>query len=95
LSTRSKKTDQHLFSIELKSKDFIKNLALQTNEAGEVLIEGFLGKLENLNLTEGLMLEINGVNGSLKMDLTEVELERLLSKGAYIRKGHDEGENEK
>ena len=92
---KSKKADEHLFSIELKSSDFIKNLALQTSEAGKVLIEGFLGKLENLSLTEGLMLEINGINGSLKMDLTEAELERLLSKGAYIRKTQGEGENEK
>ena len=92
---KSKRADEHLFSIELKSRDFIKNLALHTNEAGKVLIEGFLGKLENLSLTEGLMLEINGVNGSLKMDLTEAELERLLSKRAYIRKIHGEGVNVK
>ena len=93
MSTRPKKADEHLFSIELKSRDFIKNLALQTSEAGKVLIEGFLGKLENLSLTEGLMLEINGVNGSLKMDLSEAELERLLSKGRYIRKTRGEGAN--
>ena len=93
MSTRPKKADEHLFSIELKSRDFIKNLALQTSEAGKVLIEGFLGKLENLSLTEGLMLEINGVNGSLKMDLSEAELQRLLSKGRYIRKTHGEGAN--
>jgi hypothetical protein len=95
LSTRSKKADDHLFSIELKSRNFIKNLALQTSEAGKVLIEGFLGKLENLSLTEGLMLEINGTNGILKMDLTETELQRLLSKSEYIRKTHGEGANEK
>ena len=90
---KSKKADEHLFSIELKSRNFIKNLALQTSEAGKVVIEGFLGKLDNLSIAEGLMLEINGTNGSIKMDLSEAELQKLLSKGAYIRKTHSEGAN--
>ncbi len=84
MSAKSKNTDAHMFSIELKSKEYVKSLALQIAERGNVLIEGFLGKLESLKFTEGLMLEINGTNGSLRMDLNEKELARLLSKGKTL-----------
>ncbi len=78
-----------MFSIELKSKEYVKSLALHNAEMGNVLIEGFLGKLEQVNFIEGLMLEINGANGSLKMDFSKKELARLLPKGTQIRKKSD------
>ncbi len=81
-----KKTNEHMFSIQLKSKDHLKNVALPNDEEGNVLIEGFLGKLEKANFTEGVMLEINGANGSLRMDFTEKELGRLLPKRAFFTK---------
>ena len=83
-----------MFSIELKSKEYVKSLALQNAESSSVLIEGFLGKLENLNFTEGVMLEINGANGSLRMDFSEKELARLLAKGTPIHKKPIKGVNE-
>jgi hypothetical protein len=86
VATKSKKAEEHMFSIELKSREFVKSLALHSAEGGSVLIEGFLGKLENLNFTEGLMLEINGANGSLRMDFSEQELKRLLPKGTVVPK---------
>ena len=69
-----------MFSIELKSKENIKKLNLTYGLNDGVLIEGFLGKLTSLNFTEGLMLEINGTNGSLRIDLTKKELKTLLPK---------------
>ncbi len=84
-----------MFSIELKSKEFVKSLTLQSAEGGSVLIEGFLGKLENVNFTEGLMLEIQGVNGSLRMDLSEDELKRLLPGRIEFQKSLSKGAREK
>ena len=81
-----KKGNEHMFSIELNSKEHVKRVALPNENGGNVLIEGFLGKLQSLSFTEGLMVEIQGANGTLRMDLSEKELERLLPKGAYIRK---------
>lgn len=49
------------------------------DENGKVLVEGFLGKIENMQLTEGIMLEIDGANGSLRMDFSEQELKKLLA----------------
>ena len=83
---KPRKADEHMFSVELKSKEHLRNLAFSNTEGGNVLVEGFLGRLENLRITEGLMLEINGANGTLRMDFTEKELARLLPKGTLIPK---------
>ena len=86
MSGRARKEDEHVFSIELKSKEHVKRLVMPNENGDNVLIEGFLGKLQNLSFTEGIMLEIQGTNGTLRMDLKEEELERLLPKGIPIRK---------
>jgi len=52
-----------------------------SNRAEEtVLVEGFLGELEEVSLVEGAMLELRGSNGVLRMDLKEEELEKLFSR---------------
>ena len=86
MPSKSKKDDEHMFSIELKSKEHVKRVALPNENGGNVLIEGFLGKLQDLSFTEGIMLEIQGTNGTLRMDLSEKELERILPKGTTVRK---------
>jgi hypothetical protein len=86
MHSKPKKVDEHMFSIELKSKENITRVALPNENGGNVLIEGFLGKLQDLNFTEGIMLEIQGTNGILRMDLSEKELKRLLSKGTPVHK---------
>ena len=70
--------ENHTFSIELKSKEYLKRVAIPTEAGDTVLIEGFLGELEEIDLVEGVMLEIQGTNGSLKMDLKEEELKRYV-----------------
>ena len=67
----------HTFSIELKSKEYLKLITIPNDVEDTVSIEGFLGELETLSLVEGVMLDIQGTNGSLKMDLKEEELKRL------------------
>jgi hypothetical protein len=79
MTSGPKNEGEHMFSIQLKSKDCVKSIAFP-NEDGEISIEGFLGKLESLEVTEGIMLEVNGRNGSLRIDLTAQELQRLLEK---------------
>ena len=51
------------------------------NSRRNVLIEGFLGDLEAVDLVEGAMLEIQGSNGTLKIDLKEEELNKLFKNG--------------
>ncbi len=74
------KSRQHAFSIYLKSKEYLKRLSIPNESSDEVLIEGFIGELHTASLVEGAMLEIEGTNGSLRMDLNEDELLTLLKK---------------
>ena len=55
----------------------MKNMSL--NDDKEVLFEGYLGKLESLGLIEEAVLEIKGVNGVLRIDLTQNQLVKLLN----------------
>jgi hypothetical protein len=75
------KVGKHTFSIELKSKEYLKLITIPKDVEDTVSIEGFLGELEEIDLVEGVMLEIKGANGILRMDLTEEELDTLLKKG--------------
>lgn len=69
--------DKHSFSVQLKSKDHVKNVSL-SNET-EILFEGYLGELESLGLIEGALVEIKGHNGVLRVDLTRDQLLQLLN----------------
>jgi hypothetical protein len=80
MSNGLEKVEKHAFSIELKSKEYLKRVAIPTEAGDTVLIEGFLGELEEVDLVEGVMLEIEGANGILRMDLKEEELSTLLKK---------------
>ena len=74
------KVEKHTFSVELKSKEYMKRVAIPDEAGDNVLIEGFLGELEEIGLVEDVMLEIKGANGILRMDLKEEELNTLLKK---------------
>jgi len=76
--TNPQKNFSHMFSVELASKNFVKRLAIPSDSDDKVLIEGFLGELTEIGITEGIILEIQGTNGILRIDLTEEELLKLL-----------------
>ena len=71
-----KRIKEHSFSVEMKSKDSVNTLSFIEKENGVVLFEGFLGKLENISLVEDVMLEIEGKNGVIKVDITAQEIEK-------------------
>jgi hypothetical protein len=71
-----KNKDERFFSIELKSKTSLKNVAL-TNALNEnVLVEGTVGQLERAEFAEGVILQIVGNKGVLRIDLSENEITR-------------------
>ena len=69
--------DEHSFSIELKSKKHIKNITLTNKIQNRILLEGCLGKLEEITLIEGRVMELKGANGTLRLDICEDELMQL------------------
>jgi hypothetical protein len=84
-----RKESGHCFSIELKSREFLRNLMISNRTGETVLLEGFLGELEEMSLVEGGLLEVRGSNGVLRMDVKEEDLEALLSSLApgIVKKG--------
>jgi hypothetical protein len=74
-----KRTEEHSFSIEMKSEHCVKRMSFLDKENGKVFFEGFLGELKNVAMVEGVMLEIEGRNGVLKLDITQQEMEKCLN----------------
>jgi hypothetical protein len=70
---------EHSFSIEMKSKKHVRHLSVSNESHDPVLFEGALGRLEELSMVEGAVLEVKGTNGVLRIDLGEDELRKMLS----------------
>ena len=70
---------RHGFSVELDDRERVKRFFILNDSGNRVLFEGFLGELKEISLVEGLMLEVRGSNGILRMDMTEEELRSALA----------------
>lgn len=73
-------TTKHSFSVEMKSKEHIKQILLSSKGRNPVLFEGTLGNLGKVSLVEDLVLEIRGENGILRIDLSKDELCQFFEK---------------
>ncbi len=65
----SKSDKERVFSVELKSKNSLKNVTLTNGSSDSVLIEGTIGELLQASFAEGVVLEVVGKNGVLRLDL--------------------------
>ena len=75
---------EHGFSVEMKSKEYVRRVSVSDNLRDAVIFEGFLGEIEEIGMVEEVILEIRAANGTLRIDLSEEEL-----KGALSRKKKD------
>jgi hypothetical protein len=66
---------EHSFSIEMISRAHIKRISVSDNPRDPIIFEGELGEIDGLQLIEGLMLEVKGRNGTLRIDMTSEEFE--------------------
>lgn len=74
---KSKTNDkERVFSVELKSKRNLKNVTLENGSRGSVLVEGTIGELVQATFAEGIILEVIGKNGVLRIDLGEDEIKK-------------------
>jgi hypothetical protein len=71
---------EHIFSIEMKSKKFVNNLSVSKDSRNIVYFEGFLGDIEELGFIEGKMLEIKGVNGTFRIDISIEKIRTIMTK---------------
>ena len=70
------KRKERVFSIELKSKRNLKNITLTNGLSDNVLVEGTIGELVKATFAEGVVLEVVGKNGILRVDLGENEIRK-------------------
>ena len=71
---------RHSFSIEMASKSHIDTISVSNEPKAEVMFEGELGGLVQIEFIEGIILQITGENGVFRIDLTEKELSHGLAK---------------
>ncbi len=62
------------FSVEMGSKKHLVNVSISDKSYDRVLIEGFLGKLTEIEMIEDSLLKFKGANGVLRIDLCNDEL---------------------
>ena len=70
--------EEHSFSIEMDSRDSLSNVSLSDKPIEGVLIQGELGGLVELTLLEDVTLEVRGVKGTLRLDISREEIASLL-----------------
>jgi hypothetical protein len=67
---------ERFFSIELRSKSDLKNVTLANGSRDGVLIEGTIGELVQATFAVGVILEVVGTTGTLRINLKAEELTR-------------------
>lgn len=78
---QTKNGKARVFSVELKSKRNLKNVTLTNNSVDTVLLEGTIGELVLAKFAEGIVFEIKGTEGVLRVDLGEEEIQKTVDKG--------------
>jgi len=71
---------ERVFSVELKSKRNLKNVTLTNGSSDSVLVEGTIGELVQATFAEGIILEVVGKKGILRIDLGEDEIKKTTEK---------------
>jgi hypothetical protein len=69
---------EYTFTVEMRSKSHVKSISISDEAHDRVLFEGSLGELTKISLTEGDVLELVGVNGVLRVDISEEQLGEAL-----------------
>jgi hypothetical protein len=67
---------KRVFSVELQSKKHLTSVSLTNGLVDSVLLEGNIGQLVQATFKEGLILEVIGKNGTIRMDLGEEEINK-------------------
>ena len=67
---------ERVFSVELNSKRNLKNVTLTNGSSDSVLLEGTIGEVVQATFAEGIILEVVGKSGTLRVDLGENEIKK-------------------
>ena len=67
---------ERFFSVELKSRTNLRNIALSNGGYENVLVEGTIGQLQHAAFIDGVVLEIVGDKGVLRINLMQDEIKQ-------------------
>ncbi len=70
---------ERVFSVELNSKRNLKNVTLTNGSSDSVLLEGTIGEFVQATFAEGIILEVIGKSGTLRVDLGENEIKKTIN----------------
>lgn len=73
----TKMSRERNFSVELNSKSDLKSVAMMQGPRENVVVEGSIGELIQIGFIEGIILEVIGDKGVLRIDLDEEEVTRI------------------
>lgn len=76
------KDTERFFSVELRSKANLKNVTMTNGSHDCVLVEGTIGELVRATLVEGIILEVVGTKGTLRINLREDEIQKTKGKSS-------------
>ena len=69
----------------MKSKRYVKSISISDESHERFLFEGNLGELVESSLMEGYVLEIIGLYGVMRLDLTLKQLRKIIKKVELVR----------
>jgi hypothetical protein len=73
MSEMKQDRQERVFTVELNSKNDVKNLSVQ-NGIQRTVIEGTIGALKHAEFVEDTVLELTGTRGVLRVDLSMEDL---------------------
>ena len=79
------RTMEHTFSVEMNSKNQVKNISISNEAHDRVLFEGSIGQLLELSLVESNVLEFIGTKGVLRVAVTEEQLRNALRASSQVK----------
>ena len=65
---------RHSFSVDLKSRSYLHQLIVSRESQGQVMLEGELGEITEIEYIEGKVLVVTGSNGVLRLDICRERL---------------------
>jgi len=79
------RTMEHTISVEMNSKNQVKNISISNEAHDRVLFEGSIGQLLELSLVESNVLEFIGTKGVLRVAVTEEQLRNALRASSQVK----------
>ena len=79
------KRENRVFSVELNSKRSLRNVSLADGSDDNVLLEGTIGELLRATFADGIVLEVVGNEGVLRIDLREDEIKKQVTNQREVK----------